>query len=44
MDDQMGRHNDYREPKCRGYDDDNTPADLTRRAPRTSNWRLRRRR
>jgi len=27
MDDQMGRHNDYREPKRRGYDDDNTPAD-----------------
>jgi CspA family cold shock protein len=27
MDDQMGRHNDYREPKLRGYDDDNTPAD-----------------
>ena len=23
----MGRHNDYREPKRRGYDDDNTPAD-----------------
>jgi cold shock CspA family protein len=24
---QMGRHNDYREPKRRGYDDDNTLAD-----------------